>query len=907
MKNYKNSYMYSLTVRSTILLLILLAVICPHIPSYASDAVHTVISVEVMGLSRITDDEFLDMMCIQAGDEFNAEVLRRCIRRVFVKNIFLDIQVDTELSDKGITLKYIVKEVPVVKEIRITGNRELSNRKIRRVIPFEEGDDFRENLLSKAGENIKDYYIKNGFFDVSLRLSSDHIEDPLGVIVRVDIDEGKPMVIKSINMPEDALKRVSIYSGQVVDVVRLEKELNKLKEHYIDEGYMNPVIGPYELTDGVLHVPVNPGARLFIEFSENAVFSNKKLLKEMPFMDNGMVTDELIEEAALRLKDLYLSKGYYYVQVAAGLETTENDILIKFMIFEGRRVKLRKVSFKGTSINSDVLNDIVRLQENDSYNDRNLESGIDSLEGFYNALGYINMNVSSVEKEFNADGTLIDLLFDIQEQAQVRITEINISGNRDLSLSEVKGALRLRRNIPFNLLDIGDSRHRLLSLYKRYGYVDASVEIESKVNGSEAAVYFKIIEGPPSVIGKVMIRGDRKTKEKIIRREFTLKEGAPYNHDELLKIKQRIYKLGLFNEVTINELYAEEHDYRTVRDVLISVDEEKPGSVEVALGYGDYEQFRTSLDLSYRNLGGYDREASIRGEFSAVEKRYTINFIEPWLFNKPNLPFSASLIKEDKENVNIDTRDVLYKIDRLSAIVGIEKELSSGLKANINYEYSVNKTTDVDPGVILSKEDTGSIAIGSVSASMFYDTRNNPFDPSSGAINGVVFKFASKAFLSQVEFIKGTLQSSWFYQLRKGVVLAASFKGGASYTYEKEDELPLVERFFLGGRTTVRGYSHDNLGPKGADDVPTGGNVFALINQELRLDIGKGVGLVLFVDGGNIWHTTKDIDNKLLFTVGGGLRYNTPVGPVRIDYGHKLDRGDSESAGEIHFSFGHAF
>jgi outer membrane protein insertion porin family len=139
-------------------------------------------------------------------------------------------------------------------------------------------------------------------------------------------------------------------------------------------------------------------------------------------------------------------------------------------------------------------------------------------------------------------------------------------------------------------------------------------------------------------------------------------------------------------------------------------------------------------------------------------------------------------------------------------------------------------------------------------------------------------------------------------------VLATSFRGGLAKGYNDTTDLPLVERFFLGGRSTVRGYEQDTLGPKGSDGDPTGGNSFLMENFEIRTYLGRGIGLVAFLDGGNVWTDVESIKLRdFKFTTGLGLRYNTPVGPIRIDYGYKLDKEKGESSGEVHFSIGHAF
>jgi outer membrane protein insertion porin family len=239
---------------------------------------------------------------------------------------------------------------------------------------------------------------------------------------------------------------------------------------------------------------------------------------------------------------------------------------------------------------------------------------------------------------------------------------------------------------------------------------------------------------------------------------------------------------------------------------------------------------------------------------------------------------------------------------------GFEKKLTETLKSELFYEFSLVNTTDVKPDVILSKEDTGTLVISGLRLGITYDTRDNPFNPQKGILSGIAVKFMSAAFLSETDFAKVSFYGNTFLKISEGLLLAVSLRGGVAQGYLKTNELPIVERFFLGGSTTVRGYAQDTLGPKGSDGDPTGGNAFLMENLELRTSLGKGIGVVAFVDGGNVWQNIGEISlSDLKYTAGLGLRYNTPVGPIRIDYGTKLQREKGESRGELHFSIGHAF
>ncbi len=905
--------------RNDIFILTLFLLLISHFSfltyAYASDSKGEEIkAIEVEGLSRIKQEELIDMICLRIGDTIDGEILRDGIKRAFKKGIFLDIQAVIEPYDTGIKLKYIVKEIPVVKRITIDGNEAISKREIKKFFIFKEGETFKEELLDKARMELLRFYHRKGFPDANIKTNVGKDRTTNNVNINLLVEEGPPLIIKKINIPPDVKSLIRISEGDIFDVEQVEKGIKRLRSYYKEQKYIKPIVGPYEFRDSELIIPIIPGPRLEIVFKGNEVFSTKELVKEVPFFENEEVNSGVLQDAVERIKEIYQKKGYYYAQVTGGIETEEALIRVVFFIFEGERVVLREIKFEGIGISPESIKAIISLQENEPFDSTLMNASRESIIGFYNAMGYLYADVTEIKMDFPRNRNEVNLTFVVHQGIQVRIKEINIMGSKAVSTSEIKKILRIEEGHPYNSVDIGDARYRILSLYNTSGYINARIDVESVIKADEAFITFKITENEPSVFGKIVIRGNEKTKAKIIKREFTIKEGEPYNYEAILKTRQRLYKLDLFTDISIEPLETgnfkkpvREGERVHTQDILVDLKEGNPGAVEIGLGYGDYERMRGFFDINYRNLGGYNRQIGLRTELSSAEERYILNFREPWFLNKPSLPLKVFLIKEDRRSVNLDTRELIYKMNILSLLVGVEKEVTERLKANLNYEYSFVDTTEVKPGMVLTKEDSGTVVISSISPSLFYDTRDNPFDPTSGSLKGIVLKFASSAFLSEAEFIKTTLQSAWYFQLKKGLVFAFSLKGGIAHGFKDTEILPIVERFFLGGRTTVRGYNQDTLGTKSADGSPTGGNVFALVNGELRITLWKGLKVATFIDGGNVWRKAGDMEPVLRYTTGLGLRYHTPVGPFRIDYGYKLNKEKGESTGELHFSFGHAF
>ncbi len=858
------------------------------------------------------------MICFHEGDKIDRSELSAGIKRAFKKGIFLDIKAVSEPYEEGIKLKYIVKEIPIVKKINIEGNKKIAGRKIKKSFIFKKGEYFRDELLDKAKAELRHFYYRKGFPDADIKISADEDSNAGMVDINITVNEGAPLIISNVNIRIFEKHRIKISPGDIFDRDIVDNEIKRLEEYFKKKNYIKPVIGPYKFEAGELVITAVPGPRLEIGFKGNRAISSKRLLGEVPFLELEEVTNELLRESIIRMKRLYQKEGYYNVQISGGIEPGEKLIKVIYFIFEDKKAVLKQMRFEGISISPEAVKAVIPLQVNEAFNRRLLNTAKESIERFYNALGYIYAEVTDIREEFHKESSEVSLTFLIDQGTQILIGKIEIIGNRIVSTSEIEKVLKIKKQDPYNQIDVDDTRNRILSVYNSLGYINAEVTVERRIDSDKASINFKITEREPFIFGKIIISGNKKTKNKIIKREFDIREDEPYNYAAIFSTRQKLYKLGIFSEISIEPIVTSDEKKHTdkgikahTQDLLVEIKEGNPGAIEVGLGYGDYERLRGFFDISYRNLGGYNRQVGFRTELSSIEERYMLNYTEPWLFNKPSLPLNISLTKERTQSIDIDKREVRYKIDRLSFVANVEKEFSVHLKGSLSYEYSIVKTTDIEPGIVLTKEDTGTLAISSISPSLFYDTRDNPFDPQSGSLKGIILKVASKALLSESEFIKATLQSSWYFKLRKGLIFAFALKGGIAHGFGDTGELPIIERFFLGGRNTVRGYDHDELGPKSFEDssegTTTGGNVFVLSNAELRISLGKGFGLVAFVDAGNVWQEINDFEAKLRYTTGPGLRYNTPVGPFRVDYGYKLNREEGESAGEIHFSFGHAF
>ncbi|HMK50692.1 MAG TPA: POTRA domain-containing protein, partial [Thermodesulfovibrionales bacterium] len=711
----------------------------------------TVGEVEVSGLSSMGRDELLYLLDIQPGEKIAEDSVQAGIKRAFLKGIFEDISVEAK---EGENTKVVVrvKEKDVVRKISVGGSYAVSGKKIRESLGIKEGQYVTCQLIDSSVASLRHELALMGFPHAEIKAEINKLKAPYRVDLRITVDTGLPEKIKKIEIEGEAKEAKSLMKlseGDVYNQVILKRDIEKIKARLKKEGHYKPVISPYVYKDGILSFSVDPGKSLKITLQGNESVSGGDLMKEMPFFEDEDFSEDVVQEAVNRLLSVYHTKGYPYAQVAPVVTTKEDLITVAFFVFEGERMKVGKISFHGISLNGDRLKEIMSLKEGKLFNPDALDGDRENLENFYNALGYLTAKIEDIQTVREEEADRVDIVVTVKEGPKTEIASVKITGTNLVSETEVQKAVNLHPGDPYNEVDISDARYRVIELYSNRGFPDVAVEVKREAEDHKAALTFEIHEGAVVLFGKTIVTGNQITKYKVIRRELLQQEDIPFNYGLLSQERQKLYKLGLFTDIDMEVLDR----YKDKRDVLVKLREGNAGAVELSLGYAEYERYRGILDISYRNVMGLDRQISLRLELSSLEKRYILQYYEPWFLSK-ELPFRVFVLGEDKKEISIDTRETRYRLTRNTITAGFEKKMSDRFKGELYYEFSLVNTFDVKPDVILTKEDTGTLVISGLRFGIIYDARDNQFYPTKGFFSGATVKLTSPIFLSETDFLK---------------------------------------------------------------------------------------------------------------------------------------------------------
>lgn len=856
------------------------------------NADETIKKIEIEGLKTLSEKEFLYLLGVKENKAFTEDEITEGIKRVFLKDLFDDIIVSCENQ----TIKIFVKEKPVIRKIEIKGNQYFSESFFKKLLSFKKGDRFKELEMRKTSERIKEELKKRGFLRSNVQITKSINNGYVDVVI--SITEGEPLRIKSIkwegNFDEYIKSFLLLNTGDPFDKVLIEDFINKTKKYFEKQGVIGSEIS-YIFKDGELTLKIIQGKRLEIDLQGVDSLSKKDLKNIVIAHFQDRINENVIKDSVNSLITFYRANGFFDVKIIPFIEESEEKWKITYFVNEGKRKFVEKVEIQ-TGYSQKELKEILANKEGFPFNPDELDNDRTRIEEYLKIKGYYFVKV--FPPQVKEEGDKVNILFKVEESKEVKIKNIEIDDS--VLKSEALEVAKIYKDFPFSETVFLEIKRKIREVYLKNGYSDAQIEGKYEIKENEAYIHLRVKPGSKKYFGKSIILGNKKTKTDFIYKRLLPKDGQPYNPYIIEEERQILYRTGLFSRIDIQPQIKDNSI-----DLIYNFEEAPAGAVEFGFGYGEYERAKAFVDLSYINLFGMNKQIFSRIELSSLENRSYITYVDPWIWK--DITFKSSLVFERKDIKNIDTKNIIYKLRRYGLSAGFEKKFFEFFKAELIYEATYSKTWDVIPEVVISNEDIGKIFISGIKASLIYDSRDNPFDPKKGWLAGVTSKLSSEFLGSEINFIKSSAYINKYTELTNGLVLATSLRAGWVWLYGKTENLPISERYFLGGRDTVRGYAQNTLGPK-QNNQPTGGNAFLMGNIEFRTYLGKNFFLVNFLDFGNVWNRVGDVNpSRLKYTTGIGLRYKTPVGPLRIDYGYKLNRQPGESHGEIHFSIGHAF
>jgi outer membrane protein assembly complex protein YaeT len=688
-----------------------------------------------------------------------------------------------------------------------------------------------------------------------------------------------------------------------------------------------------------------------------------RLADLVPLAREGKVDEDLIEDAILRIKRYLNQEGYWKADATVEREEAEGRLTIVFTIRRGAQYRVSEgVEVQGNrSLPIEQLRPaLVKLQANDIYAASNLSAAVNAIAGQYQRLGYAQTKINGAENELNppAPGQgLVKPIIIINEGPLTVVGSVAFEGATNIPEGQLRPLITSLPGTPYYEPRIADDRDKIMLEYRNRGFESVNVVVKPTLanDARQADLTFQITEGPQTIIDHILIVGNSRTDERVIKRELLLQEGKPLGLEDIAESQRRLSALGLFRRFRIEELA---HGGASKKDVLITVEEAAArtfsygGGAEanrrlIARADGSAEERldlapRGFIDVGFRNLGGRNRSVDLYSRVAlhpaTTDSESTgttgVGFSEYRLvgtYREPRaLGLNADLaLTAAVEQGNRSTFDFARK----GVTAELARRLAPGVRVSGRYSFNTTRTFNEQ----LSLADRARIdrifspvRLSSFAGAISRDTRDDVLDPSKGAFVSGEGSIAARALGGQVGFVKSYVQGFWFHRLpvRKRVifagraamgladgfprVVAASAPGGEPETLE---DLPASERFFAGGDTTIRGFALDSVGapntisPAG---FPKGGNALVLLNAELRFPVWRDLGAAVFTDGGNVFNRLSDVDlGALRGSAGFGVRYRSPIGPIRFDVGFKLDRrvvaGRLEPAQAFHFSIGQAF
>jgi outer membrane protein insertion porin family len=651
-----------------------------------------------------------------------------------------------------------------------------------------------------------------------------------------------------------------------------------------------------------------------ISFKGNKKVKSDDLSKESGIKLYSILNPNEIKQSINRLKDFYRKKGYYNVEITDKTEDIPgNQVALIYDISEGEKYYIKKIEFVGnTKFDDGDLKHVMETSEkgflswitkSGLLDEKKLESDLQKITTFYNNHGYIRAKVGEPKVTYDKEGGLI-VTIQIEEGERYGVNEVKVEGDLMMPEEELLKKLSIKKEKYIDREVVRKDVLALREIYSDQGY--AYAEVTPIVNEDDKRhlvdITYRINPGKKVRFERINIYGNTVTRDKVIRRELGVIEGEDYSGLGLRKSNERLQRLGFFEDVEIQTKKGSQDDLMVLD---VNVKERPTGSFSLGAGYSGYDGPTGIIDVSQKNLFGRGQQLGASIRVSGRSSEFDIRFTEPWLFDR-RISSGVDLFKWTREYDDY-TRDSLGGALRFKFPLGLDEYTLGTAK----YLYDDTTIKDVVPTAPFSiQEEEGESLTSSITLGIERDSRDRLWNPSRGSQNEFTFEYAGGPLGGTVYFNRYELRSGWYFPLPWDTSFMVQGRWG--YIQQRSGgELPDYQKYRIGGLNTVRGYDWYSIAltdPATGEDI--GAEKMMVYNLEYRFPILKEQGVVgvVFFDAGNVFgkdenYTFSDIRKS----VGAGVRWYSPLGPIRIEYGYILSPRPDDPTGNVEFSMGGSF
>ncbi|NUN92473.1 MAG: outer membrane protein assembly factor BamA [Verrucomicrobiae bacterium] len=658
-----------------------------------------------------------------------------------------------------------------------------------------------------------------------------------------------------------------------------------------------------------------------IVFEGNAKYKADRLKKEVKSKVGEVVSERQVAEDANALVEFYQKAGFHSVKV--GFEVMPDELtgqsIAKFMITEGDRVKIDRVNFEGNkAFTAKILRRKIETRNHNWLSwftkkgflkETVIEEDKDRLAEFYRSEGYIDAEIKDVKYDKPGPEQIVVTFF-VYEGNQYKVGSLGLDGNQLFSTEEIQKKLAMKAGDLFTPGGLQKDVKAIQDLYGARGYIDCNVRAirVPNVTTSTIDVKLEIREGDMAYLDLIEIRGNRKTKDKVIRRELAVAPGEIYDSVKVEASKQRLENLGYFSHVTAT---PEDTDIPNRKNLVIAVEEQRTGSLSFGAGFSSVDSILGFAEVSQGNFDianppyftGAGQKARVRAQFGSRRQDYIISFTEPWFLNK-RLAAGFDLFYNDANYLS-----AIYSQRNYGGDVRLGTALGEFNRADLTYKFEQIEIYDVSSGASsMITSEAGTRSKSSVGLNLSRDTRDNLTLPTKGYKVDLWSEVAGgPALKGQTHTYKAGATGQIYFLMPWWEKNILSFYGstGVVETWDEGTRVPLFDRWFLGGPYSVRGFKFRDIGPKdGPGGEPVGGKTMAFLQTEYSVPVIERVRFATFADVGQVWAKAYDWSSTApVVGAGVGLRLNLPIGQINLDYGWPIRKDSNITSDNGQFSF----